>query len=224
MFCAACDSPSIGQTSPNTPAIDFVCERCGEPFQLKSSRLPFSNRVVDGSYEAMLRAIREDRTPNILLLQYSSDWRIDNLELLPRFCFSESFVQKRKPLSATARRAGWVGCNLLLGQLLPDARIGVVIDSITAESSEVRRRFAKLRPLNQLPPSLRGWTLEVYRGLVSLQKQRFTLQEAYKLERSLHASYPGNNNVRSKIRQQLQILRDLGMLNFIGGGEYSLPG
>ncbi|PYX03071.1 MAG: restriction endonuclease, partial [Acidobacteria bacterium] len=31
-----------------------------------------------------------------------------------------------------------------------------------------------------------------------------------------------NQNVRAKIRQQLQILRDLGLLDFISPGEYSV--
>lgn len=32
--------------------------------------------------------------------------------------------------------------------------------------------------------------------------------------------YPGNNNVRPKIRQQLQVLRDRGWLEFNGRGVY----
>jgi hypothetical protein len=41
--------------------------------------------------------------------------------------FSESAVIKRKPLAATARRAGWVGCN---------ARKGSVLDIDNSPSSE----------------------------------------------------------------------------------------
>jgi len=38
----------------------------------------------------------------------------------------------------------------------------------------------------------------------------------------LKALHPQNQNVRAKIRQQLQILRDLGLLDFISLGEYSV--
>ena len=31
-----------------------------------------------------------------------------------------------------------------------------------------------------------------------------------------------NRHVRPKIRQQLQVLRDLGLLDFLGGGSYRL--
>jgi Dam-replacing HTH domain len=39
-------------------------------------------------------------------------------------------------------------------------------------------------------------------------------------EPRLAALYPGNNNVRPKIRQQLQVLRDRGWLEFLGRGRY----
>ena len=58
-------------------------------------------------------AIREDRTPNLLLMRYAlATWEVRDLLLIPSFMFSESAVIKRKLLSSTARRAGWVGCIL----------------------------------------------------------------------------------------------------------------
>ena len=72
------------------------------------------------------------------------------------------------------------------------------------------------------PPSLRGWTLDVLNAVRKLEKQRFSLQELYRLEEFLQQLHPHNRNVRAKIRQQLQVLRDLGMLAFTGPGSYSL--
>ncbi len=37
---------------------------------------------------------------------------------------------------------------------------------------------------------------------------------------ALAALHPGNRHVRPKIRQQLQILRDLGSIEFLAGGRY----
>ncbi|MGD0489035.1 MAG: hypothetical protein ABSB94_17815 [Syntrophorhabdales bacterium] len=31
---------------------------------------------------------------------------------------------------------------------------------------------------------------------------------------------PPSRNIRAKIRQQLQILRDMGIITFLGGGDY----
>ena len=49
---------------------------------------------------------------------------------------------------------------------------------------------------------------------------RVYLADVYAHEAALAALYPGNNNVRPKIRQQLQVLRDRGWLAFNGRGTY----
>lgn len=68
--------------------------------------------------------------------------------------------------------------------------------------------------------SLAGWKLEVFRCANSIQKQIFTLNEINKYENHLRETYPTNQHITDKIRQQLQYLRDLGLLEFLGGGKY----
>jgi type II restriction enzyme len=53
-------------------------------------------------------------------------------------------------------------------------------------------------------------------------RQEFELEHIYAFERQLSAMYPNNQNVRPKIRQQLQVLRDHGYLEFVGRGSYRL--
>jgi len=53
-------------------------------------------------------------------------WEVRDLLLIPSFMFSESAVIKRKPLAATACRAGWVDCNIALNRVPAEARIFVV--------------------------------------------------------------------------------------------------
>lgn len=48
----------------------------------------------------------------------------------------------------------------------------------------------------------------------------FTLNEVYKFENELQFKYPHNNHIRAKIRQQLQFLRDKGVIEFLGNGKY----
>jgi len=55
-----------------------------------------------------------------------------------------------------------------------------------------------------------------------LNADGFTLEEVYRFDRYLSRLYPDNNNVRPKIRQQLQVLRDHGYLEFLGNGKYRL--
>ena len=52
------------------------------------------------------------------------------------------------------------------------------------------------------------------------QYYTFTLDEIYKFEKILRTKYPSNNFVKDKIRQQLQILRDKGVISFMGRGVY----
>ncbi len=65
----------------------------------------------------------------------------------------------------------------------------------------------------------RGW-LEVMRCVEAIGRAEFTLADVYAFEPRLAALYPGNSNVRPKIRQQLQVLRDRGWLAFNGRGTY----
>jgi type II restriction enzyme len=68
----------------------------------------------------------------------------------------------------------------------------------------------------------RSWTLDVLNRVRMIQKDRFSLQDVYAFEHELAVAYPGNRNVRAKIRQQLQVLRDLRLLVFEGHGWYRL--
>jgi type II restriction enzyme len=222
-FCSSCESPRLEQASRNTAAIDFVCPLCDSTFQLKSQSKPFGAKIVDAAYSEMKRAILEDRTPNLFVLHYDlCAWTVRTVVLIPRFAFALSALERRKPLAPKARRAGWVGCNILLGKIPQDARIPVVKDGAPRPPSEVRHAYQRLRPLENLKVEKRGWTLDVMNAVRALRKTEFSLSEVYALEGSLARLHPGNRHVRDKIRQQLQVLRDLGLLAFLGEGHYWL--
>ncbi len=222
LYCPACSSDSLTGSKPNNPAVDFACAKCEQPFQLKSLRHWNPKKIVDAGYEAMLRAIRADRTPNLLVLQYSSAWLVQNLLLVPRMFFSESVIEKRKPLGSHARRAGWVGCNILLGEIPADGKIAIISAGVPVLKKRVREEFSRVKQLAELPPSLRGWTLDVLRAIRQLGKSDFSLQELYAFESELKALHPQNHNVRPKVRQQLQVLRDIGLISFQSPGNYRI--
>jgi type II restriction enzyme len=223
LYCPACDSRHIDALPSGTHAADFACPSCASRFQLKSKSSAFGNKVIDGAYAAMHRAIVSDETPNLFLLHYQlPKLTVENVLLIPHFAFTLSFLEKRKPLSATARRAGWVGCNFLLDRIPADARIPVIEDSKPINSAKVRDAYRKLRPLEKLNVQKRGWTLDVLQIVKGLDKREFKLQEVYEHEDALAKLHPGNAHVRDKIRQQLQVLRDLCLLKFLGSGHYEL--
>jgi type II restriction enzyme len=171
----------------------------------------------------MVRAIRENRTPNLFALEYAlSDWAVVNLILIPSFAFPLSAVEKRKPLAAHARRAGWVGCNILLDAIPADARIAIVSGGKFVSPTVVREQYLLVLPFEKLAPEKRGWTLDVLNVLRKFGKTEFALADVYAAEHGLARLHPANRHVRPKIRQQLQVLRDLGFVQFLGGGEYRL--
>ncbi|HYA96447.1 MAG TPA: DpnI domain-containing protein, partial [Methylomirabilota bacterium] len=134
--------------------------------------------------------------------------------------FAVSVLERRPPLASTARRAGWVGCNILLEKIPQDARIPVVLDGHARKPREVRSAYERLKPLEKLNVEARGWTLDVLNVVRSLRQEKFSLSDVYAFEEKLGGLHPKNLHVRDKIRQQLQVLRDLGLLHFLGGGHY----
>jgi type II restriction enzyme len=220
MYCPGCDEENLEKTRSGSPACDFICKNCQERFELKSCKHRFGGRIPDSAYGSMMAAIREDRTPNLLAMQYSPTFSVDNLFLVPRYFLTETVIEKRPPLGAHARRAGWVGCNILLNRIPIDGRIVVVRDGIAAPSASIRNLFQKAKRLKNLPAQSRGWTIDVLNAVRSLGTKEFRLTDVYKFERHFAELHTANRNVRPKIRQQLQVLRDLGFVEFVQSGQY----
>jgi type II restriction enzyme len=222
LYCPVCPSNRVIREPHNREAVDFVCPDCRAPFQLKACRNPIGRKITDAAYEAMKRAVLADRFPHLLVMHYSLDvLKVLNVLVIPRYFLSLSAVEPRKPLASTARRAGWVGCNIVLDNV-PPGRICVVKDSIVYAKNDVRYRFQRSRGLSNIETSKRGWVLDVLTALRSSNKTEFSLREADDFKNQLSALHPNNRHVREKIRQQLQVLRDLGHVVFLGVGRYRL--
>ena len=68
---------------------------------------------------------------------------------------------------------------------------------------------------------LAGWKKLTMRGVLDMPEEGFQMVDLLAVCGPVAAQeYPGNNNVRAKLRQQLQLLRDLGLVEFQGGGFY----
>ena len=225
LYCSNCLAPALDSTPVNHEATDYYCTACGSPYQLKSSKSGIGMRIPDGAYKSMLSAIREDRTPNLLLLSYNNvTWQVKDLLIIPHFAFSEQAIVPRKPLAATARRAGWVGCNIDLSRITPEARISIVRRGEIISSATVSRNYLRLKPLSQIKSRERGWTLAILNAIQSAGWSEFTTNAAYGFEQGLRKLFPSNKHIRQKIRQQLQVLRDTGLLTHVSRGVWrTLP-
>lgn len=222
LYCVACSSPKLSATPANTPTIDFFCPSCKAIYQLKSKSKPFGKRLLGASYSATIAAFQKGETPHLLLLQYSQNWTVVSLVLIPSFSISASAIEKRPPLGSNARRAGWIGCNISLDQIPRTAKIDLVISGKVSLSEDTRAAFKKIQPLGELAVKPRGWTLDVLRIVQNLSSEFFSLTDVYAYEAELTLKHPDNNNIRAKIRQQLQVLRDLGLISFLKRGTYKI--
>jgi type II restriction enzyme len=214
LYCPNCVSPSLSRLRNNTKASDFSCPSCGLRYQLKGQQARIGNRINDGAYDVMLAAIRHDEAPNFYFMQYElGTWTVKNLLLIPSFAFPVSAIIKRRPLALTARRAGWVGCNIALNHIPNDVRIPIVSDGQIIDEGTVRARYRRVKPLAEIRVSERGWTLDVLSAVRQLGKTMFSTSDAYIFTRELENLHPENRHVKDKIRQQLQVLRDRGFLS-----------
>jgi type II restriction enzyme len=215
---------SSQQNSPFVTSTFRGSGQCQFSYQLKGQKISFGKSIMDGAYEAMMKAIQNDKTPNFYFMQYDLvTWSVRNLLLIPTFAFPPSAIIKRNPLSSTARRAGWIGCNIALNRIPFEARIAVVTENRAAPESEVREKFKRVKPLREISVAQRGWTLDVLNIVRRLGKSEFTNEHVYACERELEAMHPDNRHIRDKIRQQLQVLRDTGFIIHAGTGCWRLP-
>ncbi len=221
LYCLDCNEDRIAETRPGRSVVDFRCQSCARHYQLKSQRRPFRNRVLDAAWDPMASAVRAGRAPNFLFLHYNPrDWMVETFFGVPGHFVTLSAIEKRPPLASTARRAGWVGCNILLNRLPSDAKVYLMRDREEIPPHEVRERWRRFAFLRDASHESRGWTADVLAYVRRLKQKMFTLGDMYRFEDELSKLHLDNRHIKAKIRQQLQALRDRGVIKFLGGGNY----
>ena len=63
--------------------------------------------------------------------------------------------------------------------------------------------------------TLSGWRLDIFKAVSSISENVFKLENVYRWKNELQKLHPDNRNIEAKIRQQLQELRDLGLMEFL---------
>lgn len=226
LFCPACPSEHLNPLRPNAKVRDYDCPDCEASYQLKSTKKAFGRKASNSAYWPKMNAIREGQAPNYMFLRYSPQrWVVMDLFIVPGFFITPATVERRPPLGPKARRAGWVGSNILLSALPGDARVSVVANEQALPPQDVRNAWNRFAFLGQGENPKEGWTADVLMCVRKMQEMtnsdEFVLRDFYKaFEGYLGGLHPENRNVQPKIRQQLQILRDNGVLEFLKGGHY----
>ena len=223
IYCPNCGSPKISQFAANRPVADFFCPACSEEYELKSQKTKFGTRVTDGAFRTMCERLAASNNPNLLLLNYDlKNLSVKNIFVVPKHFFVREIIEERKPLAPTARRAGWIGCNILLDQIPDSGKIFFVRDGQPRPKESVLAQLKHTLFLREQSADNRGWLVEVMKCVEIIGKDNFDLDDVYAFENRLSAVFPNNRHVKDKIRQQLQFLRDRGYLDFVSRGHYRL--
>lgn len=219
-YCPNCNAQPLAEYANNQPVADFYCTHCSEQYELKSKQGKVSNIINDGAYKTMIERINSDDNPSFFFLTYSKVFTVNNFLIIPKQFFTPDIIIQRKPLSATAKRAGWVGCNIDLRHVPESGKVFLVKDQQVIPRDNVTQQFQKTLFLRDQSIASRGWTLDILQCIDRLDTT-FSLNQVYAFADELKIKHPHNNHIPDKIRQQLQVLRDKGVIEFLSRGHYS---
>jgi type II restriction enzyme len=220
VYCPSCGNDYLRQFANNSPVADFLCDNCNSEYELKSKGNELTSKIVDGAYESMIKRINAENNPHFFFLNYSKELKVKNLIVIPKHFFIDKIIQKRNPLTITAKRAGWTGCNILLNEIPLHGKIFLIKDSYIQSKESVMTTWAKTAFLSSQKRDMRGWIIETIKIVEKIDKLEFKLGDVYKFEDDLKAKFPNNHFIKDKIRQQLQVLRDKEIIEFKGNGLY----
>ncbi len=233
LYCPYCGG-GLRQYKAGTPVYDFYCIHPEKPFvvlpienlpikkfQLKSNqKYPFINKIPGGEYKTTVASLKSYTHPSLILLGYErKKLEVENVDLVHKLSITLSCIEPRKKLSDSAKRHGWQGCYIVLDKIPAISFIEVVKNSNIIEKCTVMRRWKHLTNILSGNLAERGWLADMIKCIENL-RETFLLKDVYAYETKLASLHPKNKHVKDKIRQQLQILQDRGVIKFIRRGEY----
>ncbi len=185
-YCPVCPSENLSPTRDNTRVVDFVCSDCGAEFQLKSKSNPLGRKIRDAAYQPMIERVNANQSPHFAFMHYARDnWSVRKLIFVPGYFITPSVIEKCKPLSASARRAGWVGCNILLYMIPPDGRLPVISCDGISPKQDIRQKWERFTWIGKALPESRGWITDILLCVRRFGRHEFSLADMYEFEGEL---------------------------------------
>jgi len=127
VYCPSCGGP-VDNYDNNKPVADFFCKKCIEDFELKSKNGKIGKKVSAGAYSQMIKRISSPMKPNFFFMGYLDTMNVSDFFVVPKHFFVSEIIEERKPLTDTARRAGWIGSNILFSKIPKAGQIFYVED------------------------------------------------------------------------------------------------
>jgi len=118
MACPVCNESCLIKYMANQKSKDIKCEKCNCQIQVKGTKTTKKKQTIlkltGAEYKTTCLSIKEN-VVHYLVVLYSvkgDKYTVDDILFIDRLDITENCVIPRKPLSVTARRAGWQGCYL----------------------------------------------------------------------------------------------------------------
>ena len=106
-----------------------------------------------------------------------------------------------------------------MNEIPATAKIPIIINGEARPIPDVVAQYKRVYNLQTKSVESRGWIMDIL-NLVERMNESFSLNQIYYFADELKQKHPYNNHIKDKIRQQLQVLRDKGFLEFLGNGNY----
>jgi hypothetical protein len=141
LYCLNCKSDTLDRLPENTPVSDFACPSCDCNYQLKAKNGRFGARIAGAAYRPTIEAIRSRAFPEHVFVEFDTRFgTVVFVDAIPGRLITEDRIVPRTPLSATAKRAGWQGCTIVISDL---ASVRIVAPA-GLERADTRERWRAL--------------------------------------------------------------------------------
>ena len=221
IFCPICWNFLLHHRN-NAKVRDFYCRKCWENFELKSFKSKkIKDYILGSEYNTLIKQIIS-KPVHLFLLSYIEDYTITNFLFIPKYFFTPQIISPRKPLSSNAKRSGWKGSIIHLNKIPESGKIYFIKDRFYKTKTEILQEVQKVKFLQQETLDKKWWIFDIMLCIERIGRKRFYLKDMYQFEEFLKNKYPHNNNIKAKIRQQLQFLRNKWYLKFLWNWWYEV--
>ena len=124
--CNRCNNNNFEKYKTNEQSKDLICISCNQKYQIKAKCVTHKQvdnikytkqfKTIGGEYSTTLRNIN-DKIDYLIVLYEKQSYKIINILYITNENINSKCIIPRKPLSLTAKRAGWQGCNILFDNI-----------------------------------------------------------------------------------------------------------
>ena len=124
--CVRCNNKNFGKYKTNEKSKDLICITCNQKFQIKAksathkqvNNIKYKNKfkTIGGEYSTTLNSI-DEKIDYLIILYEKQSYIILNVLYISNENINFNCIIPRNPLSSTAKRAGWQGCNIIFDNI-----------------------------------------------------------------------------------------------------------